>query len=151
MTALSSEVRGFRATMILCNYAVVTEGLLHINGGGWTTIDSRMAQSAIALIIGVPWNETNRPINFRLELHNEDGHPQRQVGNESENPVEIDGQFEVGRPAGYPPGQHVDWKIALLIPPLQLPPAGRFLWALSIDGRSSADWVAPFFTRPVST
>ncbi len=147
MTDVAGVSSDFRVTMLLCNYAVVSDGMLHVNGGGWTQIDPHAAQTAIALILGVPWSESNRRIVFTFKLLDEDGHPQDQAGIEDSSGIFIQGQFEVGRPAGHTPGGHIDWPVAILVPPLQLPSGSRLSWVLEIDGKSRPEWNLPFTTR----
>jgi len=62
--------------------------------------------------------------------------------------IKVDGEFEVGRPAGLLPGTPIDAALALNVPPLPLPPGGRYVWELKIDGRTEEDWHLPFSTRP---
>ncbi len=138
---------GFTVNMMLSNYAAVAGGLLHISGGGWTQIDTPCPQTAIALILGIPWSESNRRIPFSFVLVDQDGHPQQQVGDDPSTTIRIDGEFEVGRPPGHLPGSHIEWSVALLIPPLNLPPQSRMAWILTVDGQSHEDWNLAFSTR----
>jgi hypothetical protein len=60
---------------------------------------------------------------------------------------EIKGTFEVGRPAGHPAGTPLDTTVAINLGRLALPPGGRYVWPLTIDGRSEDSWSVAFSTR----
>ena len=141
----------FRVTMMLCNYATVSEQILYISGGGWSYIDSQCGPTAIAMVVGVPWDQTNRRIDFQLDLRHADGNPvQRLDSADDVNPVpniQVRGQLEVGRPLGLAQGAHVDWPIAIPLPPWRLPPVARLIWHLTLHGVARHDWTLPFQTR----
>jgi len=61
-----------RATLLLADHAVVAEGKLYINGGGWS-VTSPGAPSAIAVKLDVPWDRTNQRLHLRLRLIGQDG------------------------------------------------------------------------------
>jgi hypothetical protein len=48
-------------------------------------------------------------------------------------PIEFQGRFEAGRPAGLAPGSELDAPFAVNIAGLPLPP-GRYEWQVAIDG-----------------
>ena len=85
--------------LILADAAEVTGGKLYLLGGGWDrlTVNSQPAKRsfAVALAFRVPWHETNRQHVFQIEMADADGR----------NALTVQGQFEVGRPAGIPQGQ----------------------------------------------
>ena len=85
--------------LILADSAHMTGGKLYMLGGGWDrlTVNSLPAKRSLAVAIAfrIPWNETNRQHAFQLEISDEDGDVN----------VATDSRFEVGRPAGIPPGQ----------------------------------------------
>jgi hypothetical protein len=138
-----------KVTMMLADAAQAVEGKLYILGGGWSITGPEPAPSAIAVYIQVPWDRTNVQHNFRLELLDSDGQPVTAEGpDSSEEPIVIEGGFEVGRPAGLKPGTPIDVPLAVNIAPLPLPAGGRYEWRLSIDGEGSEDWSLPFSTRP---
>jgi hypothetical protein len=59
--------------MMLCDHAAVAEGKLFVSGGGWGLIGPAPSPSAIAILIEVPWDQTNRKVVFSLSLHSADG------------------------------------------------------------------------------
>lgn len=132
--------------MLLSDFAQVIQGKLYIMGGGWSLTGPVPSLSAIAVKIEVPWTQTNRKHEFRVELIDADGHPVVMVPPTGEGPVVLDGHFEVGRPPGMPPGTPLDVPLAMTIPPMPLAP-GRYVWRLSIDGASHDDWEVAFTVR----
>jgi hypothetical protein len=134
--------------MMLCDHAQVAEGKLFIAGGGWGLTGPQPAQSAVAILISVPWDRANSKISFSLRLLDQDGVPVEQPGPMGPVPVQVEGAFEVGRPAGLAPGTSLEVPLAFNVPPLPLPPARRFVWELSIDGDTQDDWHRSFSTRP---
>jgi hypothetical protein len=107
---------------------------------------------AIALKVDVPWDQANSRHRWRLELVDADGQPVLVGGTEDEEgkPVEIEQEFEIGRPAGVKPGTSLDFVVAINIQPLPLEPGRQFAWQLTIDGDTRDDWRLPFSTRPAS-
>ena len=67
---------------------------------------------------------------------------------EGEHPVEVRGEFTVGRPPGIPEGSPIDVALAVNLGPLPLTPGTRYTWRMAIDGESHTDWVLGFTTRP---
>ena len=62
-------------------------------------------------------------------------------------PVEIEQEFEIGRPAGTKPGTALDFVVAINIQPLPLEPGRQYAWRLTIDGEGRDDWRLPFAVR----
>lgn len=137
-----------RATLLLCDHAVVAEGKLYISGAGWSVTGPDPASSAIALKLDVPWDLTNQPIEIRLRLVTEDGAPVLQAGPAGPSPIEVVARLEVGRPVGVPAGSPIDAPLAVNLPALPLAPGSRYSWVLEIDGEHEADWHLAFSTRP---
>jgi hypothetical protein len=140
-----------RVTMLLCDAAQVAEGKLFILGGGWSIASASLAPSAVALKFEVDWDEANRPHHWELFLVDEDGQAVTWETTEGDAPVEVRGDFEVGRPAGLPQGASLDLPLAVSVPPLQLKPDCRFVWRLTVDGESSDAWMVAFTTTSAQT
>jgi len=136
-----------KVTMMLADAAQTAEGKLYILGGGWSLIGPEPSPFAIALKIEVPWDEANRRHPFMLSLLNADGQAVTLPTPDGPRPVEVGGLVEVGRPAGLTPGAPLDSVAALNFGPLPLPPGGRYVWRLTIDGRTQDDWQVAFGTR----
>ena len=99
-----------------------------------------------ASVIKVPWDQANIQHTFRLTLVDTDEQAVLVPG--AEQPVQVEGQFEVGRPPGLKPGTPLDFALAVNVPPLPLQPDSRYVWRLLIDGKSDEDWYVGFTTRP---
>lgn len=132
---------------MLADHAAAAEGKLYINGGGWSVTGPVPAPSAIAILIQVPWDQTNMHHQLRLELVDADGQPVMVEGPEGEQPLFVEAGFEVGRPPGIRPGTPLDVPLALNLGPMPLPPGGRFTWQLYIDGETREEWYLSFSTR----
>jgi hypothetical protein len=64
-------------------------------------------------------------------------------------PVEVAGEFEVGRPPGLPEGTLLEAPFAINVPSLLLQ-QGRYVWELWIDGENNEDWQVSFLARIAS-
>lgn len=85
--------------LILADSAQVVGGKLFLLGGGWENLvvnSSFPVQQicAIAASFRILWNETNQRHNVEIEVMDQDG----------QSIVQLNGQVEVGRPPGIPPG-----------------------------------------------
>lgn len=132
-----------KVTLLLADAAQVADGKLHILGGGWS-ITGPPAPSAIAILVEIPWDQTNRRLEWRLELVDSDGYP---VLTPEQEPIMMGGEFEVGRPPGTPQGASIGLPLALNLAPLPLAPASRYEWRFTIDDESREDWRLAFSTR----
>jgi hypothetical protein len=134
-----------KATILLADHADVANGKLYINGGGWTITGPQPIPSAIALLVHVPWDQTNTKHKLVLELLDSDGSP---VMPDGENPVKVGSEIEVGRPVGVKPGTPLAVPFAMNFGPIPLAAGSQYVWILSIDGHSDEDWRLTFTTRP---
>ena len=120
--------------LILADSAQVVANKLYLLGGGWDklTINKDIPQQfAIAVSIKVPWEETNRRHIFEIEILSED-----QNTEEAKSIAKMNGQFEVGRPAGIPAGR--DQRIQLAINMgLKIEGTGTHKVVVSVDGKTS--------------
>lgn len=118
--------------LILADGAQVVGNKLYLLGGGWDvlTVNSGFPlqhRLAVAASFKVEWNETNQRHNFEIEIQNKDG----------KTLAKVDGQFEVGRPAGIRPGQEqrmqlaADWG-------LQLDSPGTYVVIARLEGQEDA-------------
>ena len=67
---------------------------------------------------------------------------------DGEHPVEVRGEFTVGRPTGVPEGSPIDVALAVNLGPLPLDARHPLHLADGHRRRSHADWVLGFTTRP---
>jgi hypothetical protein len=122
--------------MLLCDYAEEVNGKLYIMGGGWSRVSMRSptASMAVAVRIEVPWDQANIGHQLVAALVTEDGQPVLQ----DDSPIQLEGQFEVGRPPGMTRGSPIVSAFALRFEGLSLD-RGRYRWQLSIDGTEAAN------------
>lgn len=133
--------------LLLADYAAEANGKLTVVGGGWNFVGPQVGPTALAIIVEVPWGETNRAHQFRVELQDEDGQPAL-IGPEA-LPSRIEGQLEVGRPPGHPAGTPFNVPMAINLPPLPLTPDRRYFWVVYIDDQTEPHWKAGFNVRRV--
>jgi hypothetical protein len=93
--------------MMLCDAAQVSDGKLYVLGGGWSMTGPDPVPSAIALKIDVGWHEAEAPHHWELFLEDADGRPVMVDTPDGEHPVEVRGEFTVGRPPGIPEGSPI--------------------------------------------
>jgi hypothetical protein len=129
-----------KVTMMLADSAQAVNGKLYILGGGWTITGPDPSPAANAILFEVPWHEANRRRHIKLTLQDGDGHPVLVPTPIGERPVEITGEFDVGRPPGLKPGTPLTMPVAINLNPLPLKPDGLFVWRLTIDDESNDDW-----------
>jgi len=122
--------------LLLADYAEAVNGKLYIMGAGWDQLAANApVPVSVALLVTVPWDQTNAPHTLQMELTDEDGHlvllgePPQQVVQRVD--------FEAGRPAGVVPGTGQTAPIALRFNALPLPPGG-YSFAVTIDGEEKA-------------
>ena len=136
----------FRATMLLADSAQAVENKLYILGGGWDVTGPAPVPCAIAMLIQVSWDLTNRRHHWRLELVDSDGQPV-QVSPAGGETVAVEGEFEVGRPVGVAPGSWLAVPLAINFAPIPLTPGNRYEWRLTVADQSDEDWRLPFAVR----
>src|SRR6185295_11764518 len=62
-----ARVRTVKVTMLLADFAQVSDGKLTVVGGGWSLTGPEMTPFGIALLVQVPWDQANRRHTLRLE------------------------------------------------------------------------------------
>jgi hypothetical protein len=132
-----------RVTLLLCDSAQAVGDKLYILGAGWSFTGPVIGPMALAILVQIPWTETNQPHRVRVELVDADGQP---ILIESD-PVLIEGTLEVGRPPGHPAGTPINVPLAFNIPTLALTPGQRFVWRVSVDDQHREEWEVAFNTR----
>ena len=137
-----------KADLLLCESAQEINGKLYILGGGWSVAGPGPFPWALAVRIEVPWDEANTRKKMRLFLLDQDGRPVTLPGQTA--PLELNADFEVGRPPGLPRGTPIDAALAVQGMPMMLE-GGRYVWRLSLDGLEDDQWEAGFYVRPLPT
>lgn len=83
---------------LIADYAEIVNGKLYLMGGAWDVMHLRETpgpvRMAIAVGLQVEWEETNTSIPVIVHVEDDDA---REL-------ARIEGQVQVGRPAGLPPG-----------------------------------------------
>jgi hypothetical protein len=133
--------------MLLADAAQAVDNKLYVLGGGWSITGPGPSPFAIALKLEVPWDQTNRKHQWTLELVTADGQPVVLPTPDGEQALQIGGEFEVGRPVGMAPGTPIDIALAINSGPIPIPPGGRYVWRLTVDGDHDQDWELAFTTR----
>lgn len=117
--------------LILADAAQVSTNKLYLLGGGWDRLLITRPfpvthQMAVAAAFKVSWNETNQKHDFEIQVADADG----------AEVAKIAGQFEVGRPAGIPPGQDQRTQMAVNLGlPLEHP--GTYEVVARLNGKES--------------
>jgi hypothetical protein len=133
-----------RTTLLLADYARVSDGKLDVIGGGWSIINAAGPFGCfVAALFQIPWDQTNTKHQFRLELLDADGGG---VPAQEGETIRAEGEFEAGRPAGLRPGTPVDAPLVVPFGPLVLD-EGRYEIRLTIDGETKEDWFVAFTVR----
>lgn len=122
------------ATLLLCDFCEVVNGKLYIMGAGWDRVlNGTQVNIALAVVITVPWEQTNQQHTIAFSMVDEDGEP---VLSDDE-PVATLAKLEVGRPPGTSPGSTIAVPLSVRWPTLSLS-AGRYVVVVDIDGTSAA-------------
>ena len=140
---------GMHAVVLLADSAQTDPAnKVHALGIGWSVTTSPTPPAAVVVLMKVPWNQTNTKHRLTLRLVDADGRPAPEPSDEVE-PLIVEGEFEVGRPAGIPEGMAIEQSFTVGLPPgLPLMPGEVYEWRLEVDGRHDESWSAKFFVRP---
>jgi hypothetical protein len=136
-----------RATVMLADSAQAIEGKLFILGGGWSITGPAPTPSALAAYIEVSWDLSNHRHTWQFDLLDSDGQPVMIETPVGQQPMVLQGEFEVGRPPGITPGTGLGMPLAINLGPIPLQPGSRYEWRLSINGEVDENWRLPFSTR----
>jgi len=137
-----------KVILLLCDAAQAVDGKLYILGGGWSITGPGPVPMALAIKVEVPWDLANRRHHLRLELVDADDRPVKVPTPTGDQALQINAQFEAGRPAGLRQGTPLDVALAINLGPLPLDPDNRYLWRCFINEDTQEDWQAGFSTRP---
>jgi hypothetical protein len=100
----------------------------------------------VIIFVDVGWDETNKKFPYHAHLVDGDGNPVTVQTPTGEQPLEVDGTLEAGRPLGLPAGSPV--RITVLLHPvgagLNLAVGQRYQWRVAINDETREDWSASF-------
>jgi hypothetical protein len=130
--------------LVVADHAVVAEGKLFINGGGWNSVNLLHIPSpigfSIGLIISVPWAQAEQNHTLVVELLDPRGEPMMIGADQDGQPIiEIRGNFSVGRPPHVVPGEDIVIPVALALA-TNIGEAGPYRLVVMIDDIPEADW-----------
>lgn len=132
--------------LLLADYAADQNGKLTLVGAGWS-VTTTPANIGLGILFRVPWDLANTPFKFIIKLLDDDGNAvvfPRPDG--STAPVQIEGDFEVGRPPGLPRGSVLTQVGAINFNNLSLEPGRSWEIRLEVSGGTVA--TRPFRTAP---
>lgn len=126
----------------VANHAEAINGLLYLQGAGWTDVQQPIGPDGqpgiihfgIGVSVLVGWNETNRRFPMTVRVLHEDGSVL----------MNLDAAVEAGRPPGMPPGSDLRTVLAIGAE-VQFPQSGGYELRAELDGktRSAAFRVHP--------
>lgn len=127
---------------MICDAAEVSDGKLFVLGGGWNlVVANKPVNIALAIMVAVPWDRANQRFRLDVKLMTDDGEPFMTGEEGEEQEVAVNGEMEVGRPAGLKAGINLNAPIAPKFSALVLPPGG-YRWEVFLDNEPVAN--APF-------
>jgi hypothetical protein len=135
-----------RATILLCDNAQAVNGKLYIMGGSWNMTGPDPVTMGVAIQILVPWDESNRRHEFRLQMLTLDGNPAIWQTPAGPQGLDVRGQFETGRPPGIPQGIELPAVLAINFAGIPLAPGG-YEMRVTIDSQTNENWRAVFNVR----
>jgi hypothetical protein len=130
--------------MMLADAAQVADGKLFILGGGVQVLAAQPQPVALGLLIYVPWDRADLSHEWKLELLDEDGIPVLH----NDMPVIVAGQFEAGRPDGWPPGKALLVPLAINFSALPVRPGQSYTWRFVVNDTTEPTWRVSFSVNP---
>jgi Family of unknown function (DUF6941) len=117
---------------VIANHAEAINGLLYLQGAGWTDIQLPVGQDGqpaivhfgmgVSILVG--WGETNRRFPLKLVVVHEDG----------DELASVHAQVEAGRPPGIPAGSDIRSVLAVNAE-VQFPRLGTYEFRAELDGK----------------
>jgi hypothetical protein len=133
------------ASVLLANFAKVSDGMLDIQGGGWNQIGPGPISFAVAGLVYCDWHESNERHELKAELLDADGQPVPHP--ENGRPIQAAGPWELGRPPGTRPGSTLVFPFVIPFGAFVLEPGEQYLVQVSLDGAARDEWRLPFTVR----
>ena len=121
--------------VMVCDAAQAVGGKLYVIGGGWDRMmipefpGPPLVPFSVVFGINVPWNLTNRPFTFSIQILDSDDTIIGEVAS---------GEFEAGRPPGTRPG--VSQRIPFAGPANpEFPEPGRYVVRVLLQGQKAGE------------
>ncbi len=140
MAAQPLEPPSLTAFLLLADSAQVADGKLFVLGGGVAILPATPQPVSLALLVHVPWDRSGERFEWVCELLDEDGLPVLM----GETPLLVNGEFQAGRPNGWPEGAPLTVPIAINFSGLPLQSGRRYTWRLAVDGHTEPEWQTAF-------
>jgi hypothetical protein len=117
-------------TFMLADHAEAVSGKLYVTGGCWNQVfapqfPARHGHLSVAMAIQVPWTATNEKHSVEIRVSDADG--------VSILPSKLGGEFEVGRPPGWRPGDDNLLVVVFNIEGMTFTKAGQYAFAALVD------------------
>lgn len=137
------------AKVLLCDFAEVSGGKLFITGAGISLIASSSpiepfrVNLCLAVLVSIPWNETNAEHRLTIELVSEASGAAQRISltdqiPEGTSPADqgmIIVTFSAGRSPIMVPGDESSMPMAIPLFGLPLPQQGPYFFSVHVDGR----------------
>ena len=148
-----------KVTALLANHAEAVNNLLYTSGAGITQAVVPPGSSApygvqlsLAVIVAVPWTQTNQNHSLRVDLIDADGRAVSiPTGPESLEPFRAELQFNVGRPPTLEVGEEQTVALAFGMPGLPFPALGTYRFVLHVDSTPMEELAFKVVTYPGMT
>ena len=141
-----------KALLLLADAAEVANGKISALGAGWSVIGTPSPPMALAVMIDVPWDQTNTKHKLEIELLDADGKPvsfQQGPLGQPLPALRVEAEFETGRPPGVPSGTPLRHNLSIgLAPGMPLKGGEKYEFHMTIDGEHMDSWLATFYVRP---
>jgi hypothetical protein len=137
-----------KVRLLLAHFAEIQSGQLYALGLGWTEIGPDPNLFAIAALVEVTWEETNRRHQLQFVIVDADGQPVQVPTPTGDQPFQIQADFDVGRPPGVAPGRSFIVPVAINVPPLPLQPGRDYIVRALVDGQLYDETAFTFRPRP---
>ncbi len=141
---MATDPNEFTIDAMLADSAVTADGKLFVQGGGWNLIGTpsfpfQVPRIGIALVIGIPYAETNRNHTLEIQFAGEDGpiplgHTTDPDSGDTKPLMGVGSQFNVGRPPSIQPGDRQVIPMAMNFNSVQFDKPGMHSFSILIDG-----------------
>jgi len=118
--------------MVLADAVAAADGKLYIHGAGWDNVLTQNFPATltmgVAILLRIPWGETNEAHILELDILDADGHSVL-----PNPPGALRGMVNVGRPATLEPGDDQVVPLAINLNGTKIERAGRYVVILQLD------------------